>query len=177
MATSQGLSEYELARLENIKKNEEFLKSIGLFKDPTIAKPAADILPKSKNKLKRRQWNDGDEDYVQEPDNLPLRRSGRNVNIIKTEGENKLVSLSDVEGTKAGEIKYKKLRRDPRQDADAFFKQLENTTDNNDDEEDDISKRVVLKPNEIREYIDSIHPEHNDKISDAVRSLCILMNL
>ena len=27
------LSEYELLRLENIKKNDEFLKSIGLYKD------------------------------------------------------------------------------------------------------------------------------------------------
>jgi hypothetical protein len=162
MTNDVQLSEYELARLENIKKNEEFLKSIGLYKDPaTIAQQ--DTLPKGKAKkprTKRKAADDGDENYFPEevlaaPSRRSARNSGGPVAHVKLEGDEVPC------GPKA------KRQYNPLKDSEEFFKNLENGGDGS-DTEDDESKRVVLKPAEIREYVMSISPEHSAMISNKV---------
>jgi hypothetical protein len=151
-----------LVRLENIRKNEEFLKSLGLVKDPLSA-PKQDSLPKSnKGKAKRKTVfaDKDDPDYIDDANEvLPVRRSSRKSGL-----DVKHVELSSPSVT--GEPKQKR-RYNPAEDAKVFF---ENMADDEQEglEEDSEGQRVVLKPAEIRDYIESANPEHSAMISNAV---------
>jgi hypothetical protein len=158
----EALSEYELVRLENIRKNEEFLKSLGLVKDPLSA-PKQDSLPKStKRKAKKKTVlaDKDDPDYIDDANEvLPVRRSSRKSGL-----DVKHVELSSP--SVIGEPKQKR-RYNPAEDAKVFF---ENMADDEQEglEEDSEGQRVVLKPAEIRDYIESANPEHSAMISNAV---------
>lgn len=168
MTKADAISDYELARLENIRKNEEFLKSLGLFKDPAVAVVHDVLLKGRKQKIKRRSNSDenDDPDYVDfEKDTVPVRRSTRNSGV--------LVQHAELDPDGEPQLKRQKPEKrpyNPLKDAEEFFKNMGNSDDEK-FEEDDEKKRVVLKPAEIRSYIESINPEHSDMISNTVMTI------
>ena len=165
---SGGLSEYELVRLENIKRNEEFLKSMGLYKDPDSVPSGEDAFKtttKKKQKLKRKiELKD-----LEEENPGQVRRSSRNSGSVVVKEE--LVSLSDVEG---GETQPKAKRRyDPYGAAAKYFEKKEpgeneEGSENSEEEENGKVKRVVIQPPELRAFVESINPEHSAMISNSV---------
>jgi hypothetical protein len=85
--TSVAISEYELLRLANIRRNDEFLQSIGLSV-PRIKTPAA--ATSTKKSFRKRKNNFIEHDPSVEEDStkiLPLRRSRR---LCNEPGENEL---------------------------------------------------------------------------------------
>lgn len=153
---SNTLSDYELARLENIKKNEEFLKSLGLYKDPleVAKKEAGEELRRKAEKIKKRAARDDDgEEYV------PVRRSSRKPADAANKEEG-LVSLSDVEGGGTARVKRK---YNPQEDAEQFFKIKTQYAD-----EDDDAMSIRITPEQLRTYVQGANVKHSEMISDKV---------
>ena len=173
----EKLSEYELARLANIKKNEEFLKSIGLYKDPATIE---NVIPKETSRKpksmrprgKRNSSNTVDQVEDGHAENVgAVRRSTRNSGTVKIEGE-VLTSLSDAECEgSSSSIHTKKRSYAPMEDAAAFFAKSKL------DEEDEDAETVRLTPPQLREYVQSQSPKHSDLISNAVRCFALLLYL
>ena len=166
---SGALSEYELVRLENIKRNEEFLKSMGLYKDPNALPSGEDAFKtttKKKQKPKRKvELKDLEEENIGQ-----VRRSSRNSGSVVVKEE--LVSLSDVEG---GETQPKAKRRyDPYGAAAKYFEKKEpgeneeGSEYSEEEEENGKVKRVVIQPPELRAFVESINPKHSAMISNSV---------
>ena len=161
------MSEYELVRLENIKRNEEFLKSMGLYKDPNAPPSGEDAFKTVKKKPARKSVLKAvkDEDYV------PLRRSSRSSASPGIKQEH--MSLSDVENDQT-QPKTKR-RYDPQSAAAKYFDKKSGDEEeeggddySEDDEESGKTKRVVVKPEELRAFVDNVCPEHSEMISNAV---------
>jgi hypothetical protein len=155
------LSAMEVARLENIKRNEEFMQSLGL---ETKKKPAPRASKKKKRHDKDKDYQPGEEEEDEEELVAP-RRSTRCLNMGSELGLKKkevLVSLSDGE-----ENPQKKMKRQKgqRPDADLYFKSL-------DMEDEEVQVRVVL-PKNLRAYVDTIGGEYAAQISDKVSGGCV----
>lgn len=157
LTMSSNLSEYELARLENIKKNEEFLKSLGLYKDPAeVAKQEAAEERRKKTKKEKKRIPKHNADIVP-----VVRRSSRNSNSESAIKDESLVSLSDIEdGENTTRVNRKYA---PMEDAEMFFKIKAEYGD-----EDEDAETVRITPDELRTYILSANEKHSDMISDAV---------
>jgi hypothetical protein len=161
--SSKELSAYEVARLERIKANEDFLKSIGLYKDPNEVAAAAELKRKLDTRVskprKKKNYDEDQEAYIPE-----TRRSSRN-SKVKSENE-VLTSLSDLEDSLV-ENPLQKKKNNPAADASAYFEDLDATHDDINEEE---AERKVLLPAELRRFIDSRSIEHSDLISKSVSS-------
>lgn len=166
---SGALSDYELVRLENIKRNEEFLKSMGLYKDPN-ALPSGEDAFKTTTKKKQKPKRKVELKDLEEENLGQVRRSSRNSGSVVVKEE--LVSFSDVEG---GETQPKaKKRYDPYGAAAKYFEKKEPGGDeegseySEEEEENGKGKRVVIQPPELRAFVESINPEHSAMISNSV---------
>eukprot|EP01032_Pedospumella_encystans_P010792 gene10792-12587_t len=170
---SGALSEYELVRLENIKRNEEFLKSMGLYKDPNAPPYGEDAFKtatKKKHKPKRKvELKDLEEENLGQ-----VRRSSRNSGSVVVKEE--LISSSEAE---VGETQPKAKRRyDPYGAAAKYFEKKEPVENeegseySEEEEENGKVKRVVIQPPELRAFVESISPEHSAMISNSAVQLC-----
>ena len=183
------LSEYELARLENIKKNEEFLKSLGLYKDPNTSNAFDETEKKKKadgNKHARinRKKALKDADQVAQDALLVTRRSTRHQSANAASSGDQLTSLSDNEKDGSTSIHVKQKRYSGNDDAAAFFESLKKKVkresedgvegDSGEEESEEDEDRTIISPEELRAYVEQKNPQHCKLISDKV---CVLINI
>ncbi|KAJ1442666.1 hypothetical protein B484DRAFT_57581 [Ochromonadaceae sp. CCMP2298] len=157
------MSAMEKARLENIQRNEAFMKSLGLQNKPTAPPRVlnAKIKPPLRAKRKRRgeeeegvgEEEEGGEGGIKEEP----RRSSRNRGGAGGAGAEELVSLGD-------DKEYEKKTRRSKPDARAYFDSLDMA-------DEEVRVRVVL-PQVLRDCVDS--GEWGDEISDAAVRHCAM---
>jgi len=144
------LSEAEILRNERIKRNDEFLKSLGLASSSSsVGLPKKDITAatrKKKNDKQKKEINDDEE-----PVRKSARRAGLSADIDTS-------FFSNLDGEEPF-IKMKKIILDD-------FK-----VDINPDDETVKRNKVTAKM--LRELIDETNKEHSDLISDDAITHCV----
>ena len=145
------LSEAEILRNERIKRNDEFLKSLGLASSSSsVGLPKKDItaaIKKKKNDKQKKDINDDEEE--------PLRKSARRAGLSADIDTSFFSNLNGEEPF----IKMKKIILDD-------FK-----VDINPDDETVKRNKVTAKM--LRELIDETNKEHSDMISDDAITHCV----
>jgi hypothetical protein len=149
------LSEYEIQRQENIKRNESFLNSMGLG----VLKESIGIENNNKKRVKsdKRVVKN---DIIQA---LPTRRSRR----TQRKGETNLIDGVDIDNIEDngeyGEYNIIKKQR----------KQIEVILD------DEDVLRNPINPHSLREFIDNLSIDHSNNISNAVKLIylsCLIID-
>jgi hypothetical protein len=144
------LSEAEILRNERIKRNDEFLKSLGLASS-SVGLPKKDITAAIKKKKNDKQKKDINDDDEEEPLRKSARRAGLSADIDTS-------FFSNLDGEEPF-IKMKKIILDD-------FK-----VDINPDDETVKRNKVTAKM--LRELIDETNKEHSDMISDDAITHCV----
>ena len=141
------LSEAEILRNERIKRNDEFLKSLGLAIS-SVGLPTKDITAtkKTKNEKQKKERNE-----EEQPLRKSARRAGLSADIDKS-------FFSNLDGEEPF-IKMKKIILDD-------FK-----VDINPD--DDTVKRNKITAKMLRDLIDETNKEHSELISDDAITHCV----
>lgn len=171
---TQELSEYELTRAENIKRNEEFIKSLGIA--PLVKKESKRSTSTSASKRRKSRQSDASNDNDDNDDYF----------YVKEEG-------ADIDETNHFPIERKKSRRLQNMAPDYhtidpnILLDLTNNADydNNGsyddlplisitprvpmtfDEEED-AERLPIDAEQVRQFIDSTNPAHKDIITNKV---------
>ena len=153
---NECISEYELQREKNIRRNEMFLISLGI----------ENIEPKIKKSQVKRVKN---EHIV--IDLVPERRSKRYLSVNDT----KLVQLGDN-----GDVVESKIGLDPEKAYDRNDDNV-NTVDNVDyvDYEDNVGdnrhiQRIKITNSSLRDFINKKNETHSSEISDEQLSHCVM---
>lgn len=163
------LSEYELLRLENIKKNDEFLKSIGLYKDINNINKTSNNLDDStirnRNKQKKKKKAiDDDRKSINDSDNVIDSINNSNTLRRSTRGKDNIISSkNDIHHI--DDIITKRKRNDSNIAKESLS--LDNDDDDNDDDTSRINK-IKITCNELKDYIYKYNKEHLDLVSDKV---------
>lgn len=173
LTMDMGMSEYELVRLENIRKNEEFLKALGLFNGSngrTINKNGEGItttttarrIVRDKEKRKHRQVkiDRSDDDNDAAPVVVRLTRSKRKVTDTTLEGT-VMDTSTDKENNNIDTVHMRgrhKAKHDDNDDADADI----------DDGDDDGEVMTRFSHADLESYLSTINSEHVDQLSDEV---------
>lgn len=146
---NQGISEYEQQRLDNIKRNEEYLNSLGFNKKESTKTQA----PVKKVVKKRKQEEDLDYFAVE-----PERRS-RRIQQLTPEG----TLLSEVS---AAEQAQRVLERKAREKERILLLQDVDVETLIDDDENTL--RCKVSAPELQAYIEQSNPDHYEKIGNDV---------
>jgi len=166
---AQAVSDFERLRLENIARNEEFLRSIGLAQ--TKASISALAPPPSKLKSnerfsKRKPVYDDEIDHNSEKP-IVKRRSSRLNPSISSNINDQNKSLDDEV------LPYKPTVRYPR----AFEKYEDDDEDYVENEEfpdSESTPRQRITVNSLRQFIINMNEEHSDMISNKAISHCVM---
>lgn len=147
-----ALSEYEKIRQQNIARNEEFLKNLGINVNAEQIRDTVDepYTHRKKSKVKiKNQENDG-HDILPDSD---VRRSSR---LSSSQKEQKLEMYDDI-GTTRSKTKISK----PVYDDEGIII-------------DDTNERKKVTASDLREYIKSNNQSHNEDISNDAIQHCIM---
>lgn len=168
MSQPNQLSEYEILRQENIKRNEEFLKTLGLEKLPST--PAVPQKKSSSSSSKRKRESDKDnnnnedgyfevDDYISPKEKKtkevaqPTRRSMRVQNQPPPESHTEIDENDD---------RVIRPKETPKYNLEI-----------NIDEEVEEGRIRITAP-QVREVIMATNPDHDELISNEVRIPLIL---
>lgn len=144
----RDISEYEQQRLDNIQRNEEYLKSLGFGKKPLMKSEAA---PKVSRKRKL------EEDAPLE--DIPPKRRSKRIQNLTPEG----VVLSESEMT----IRTQKaLERQAREKEIALLEDVDVETLI----DDENTLRCKVSAPELQEFIERSNSEHYELIGNDVRN-------
>jgi hypothetical protein len=168
-----GMSQYELVRLENIRKNEEFLKTLGLLngsdgrnknngKDMTTTATIARQIVRDKEKRKHRQVKiERSRDDV-DPPVVRLTRSKRKVTDIALEGTGNLWTdtSTDKENDDIDTLNMRGRHKAKHGDND------DNIDYGNNDDDGKVLTRFSHA--DLESYLLTVNSEHVDQLSDEV---------
>ena len=150
--TEYKLSEAEMLRNERIKRNDEFLKSLGLNATSTnlnIKKADADT---TKRKKEERKKKDRLDDKIEEPIRKSARKAGLQPDFISSAYMNNFnENKTEIKMTK---IVYDEFKVDVNPDAETV-------------------RRNKITAKMLRELIDNTNKEHSELISDDAITHCV----
>lgn len=178
------MSEYELVRLENIRKNEEFLKALGLFnssdrrrninksEEGITTTTAARQIVRDKVKRKHRQERiersrDDDDDDVPPPV-VRLTRSKRNVtdSALKGAVQQWTDTSTEKENDNIDTVHMRGRRKAKHGDTNADI------DDDGIDDDEEVMTRFSHA--DLESYLLTVNSEHVDQLSDEVMVICLL---
>ena len=189
------LSAYEKLRLENIRKNEEFLKSLGLCLEPKpkafTARTVEDFSSKrGKRKPKKSSVENDDtasagyvsnkRKYVSQSDDgagreittRRITRSQRSSTNEAYDDNEKLIGMGNVENDRGNPSKKSSFNSSVQSYiADGYISDgIGDSGDCDLVQQNEHSERKLLTSEELRSFVESHNPEHNELISDEVNS-------
>lgn len=133
------LSEYEILRLQNIKKNEEYIKNLGIPQNRSVVVKAE--IRSSKRTKHHKESNVKAEDFVYRRSSRRLR--GDNTEIIDRVDSNPIKKVKQERNLVDGDFNF-------------HFSDDENV------------QRIRITAEGLRSFIETTNSEHNESISNEV---------
>jgi hypothetical protein len=162
------LSELEQRRLENIRRNEEYLKSMGFDSMPAFERKNTEGTEKKKQTkaIKRKVTEDGgEENYMVDGFVEPVRRSRRlskQTSIETADGNAEDSQFIDLDG-----IVPSSSSSSARKAREPYILDI--------DLDEDIGREKITAPM-LRDYIESKNPQHLEIISNEVSCVHYISN-